>query len=282
MASKDEKEKAVPTGSEPVDNSGTSKNNENDSEQQTSDNQSQSSTDQTQSSQDKGSKQTEGSDQAGASDQQQQTTGQMSTEELLQTLQKSQQDIEQVNQKLDSLQKTSEDGQGQQPDHDSQLNELDRMLKDGEINLDEYQVRQRGIMEEKSKQQANDVVEQRLEQQKLEQATEEYMKSNPDFEQYYNSKEMQQLLKSSPLMDEVGAYERLKRSEAESKVSELQQQIEALQKERDQAVKNGAQVTDTVGKDSGAALQHGEIENNKNLGPQQGMMAALQRARQAQ
>lgn len=280
MASKDEKENSVPTGSEPVDNSGTSKNNQNDGNQQTSDSQSQSSTDQTQSSQDKGSNKTEGADQAGASDQQ--STGQMSTEELLQTLQKSQQDIEQVNQKLDSMQKPSDDGQSQEPDYESQLGELDRMLKSGEINLDEYQVRQRGIMEEKSKQQANDVVEQRLEQQKMEQATEEYMKSNPDFEQYYNSKEMQQLMKSNPLMDEVGAYERLKRSEAEGKVSELNQQIEQLQKERDNAVKNGAAVTDTVGKDSGAALQHGEIENNKNLGPQEGMMAALQRTRQAQ
>jgi hypothetical protein len=281
MAGKNDEEKSVPTGSEPVDNSGTSKNN---SDQQTSDNESQSSTDQTQSSQDKGSNQTEGSEQSGASDQQSQegTTGGKSTEELLATLQKSQQDIQQISDKLDGLQKTSDDGQAKEPDYDAQLNELDRMLKEGEINLDEYQVRQRGIMESKAEEKASSVVDQKLEQQKLEQATEKYMQENPDFEQYYNSKEMQQLMKQNPLLDEVSAYERLKRSEMEGKVSELQQQIEALQKERDQAVKNGAQVTDTVGKDSGSALQHGEIENNKNLGPQQGMLAALQRARQAQ
>ncbi len=281
MAGKNDEEKSVPTGSEPVDNSGTTKNN---SDQQASDDKSQSSSDQTQSSQDKGSKQAEGSEQSGASDQQSQegTTGGKSTEELLATLQKSQQDIQQISDKLDGLQKTSDDGQAKEPDHDAQLNELDRMLKEGEINLDEYQVRQRGIMESKAEEKASSVVDQKLEQQKLEQATEKYMQENPDFEQYYNSKEMQQLMKQNPLLDEVSAYERLKRSEMEGKVSELQQQIEALQKERDQAVKNGAQVTDTVGKDSGAALQHGEIENNKNLGPQEGMMAALQRARQAQ
>lgn len=281
MAGKNDEEKSVPTGSEPVDNSGTTKNN---SDQQASDDKSQSSSDQTQSSQDKGSKQAEGSEQSGASDQQSQegTTGGKSTEELLATLQKSQQDIQQISDKLDGLQKTSDDGQAKEPDHDAQLNELDRMLKEGEINLDEYQVRQRGIMESKAEEKASSVVDQKLEQQKLEQATEKYMQENPDFEQYYNSKEMQQLMKQNPLLDEVSAYERLKRSEMEGKVSELQQQIEALQKERDQAVKNGAQVTDTVGKDSGAALQHGEIENNKNLGPQEGMLAALQRARQAQ
>ena len=281
MPDKNKEDKSVPTGSEPVDNSGTSKNSQDNSqnkgEQQTGDNQ-------TQSSQDKGSKQTEGSEQTGASgqDSQQGTTGEKSTEELLATLQKSQSDIQQISDKLDGLQKTSDDGQAKEPDYDAQLNELDRLLKEGEIQLDEYQVRQRGIMEQKAEEKASSVVDQKLEQQKLEQATEKYMQENPDFEQYYNSKEMQQLMKQNPLLDEVSAYERLKRSEMENKVAEKDRQIAELQQERDQAVKNGAAVTDTVGKDSGAALQHGEIENNKNLGPQEGMMAALQRTRQAQ
>lgn len=279
MANKNDEERVVPTGSQVQDNSGTSGNTNKDAEQETSDAQkSQSSQDQDASSQSKGSEQTEGGEQKSGTDQQpQDTQGQRSTEELLQTLQQSQQEI---NQKLDGMQKPSDDGKSQEPDYDSQLNELDRMLQEGELNLSDYQTRQRSIMEQKAKTEASSVVDQKLQEKEMEQASDQYLQQNPDFQQYYNSQSMQQTMKQNPLLDEVGAYEHLKRVEAESKVGELQQQLEQLQKEREQAVKNGAQVTDTVGKDSGSALQHGEVENNKNLTPQDGMMAALQRARQ--
>ena len=270
MPDKNNEDKAVPTGSEPQDNSAPSKNNS----------QNQGEDGQNASSQSEGSQKTEGGESQGGNDQTQDTQGQRSTEDLLQTLQKSQQEI---SEKLDGLQKPAEEGstQSTEPDYDAQLNELDRMLQEGELNLSDYQTRQRSIMEQKAEAKAGNVVDQKLQEQKLEQASEDYIKQNPDFQQYYNSQEMQKVMKDNPLMDEIGAYEKLKRSEAENALAEKDKQIEQLKQEREQAVKNGAQVTDATGKDPGAALQHGEVENNKNLSPEQGMMAALKRSRQA-
>lgn len=274
MADKEEKEKVVPTGSRPVDNSETSKNNAKNTEQ--------GSEKQGPESQASGASQSEGSQKTteGGEGKKagEQKTGERSTEELLKTLENSQQEI---SQRLDSLTQPTEEGQAQQPDHDAQLNELDRMLKEGELNLDDYQSRQRNVMEQKFANQSSEIVDQKLQEQRMEQATEQYMQQNPDFQQYYNSREMQQIMQQNPLMDEVGAYESLKRQEAEQKNADLNQQLEQLKQERDNAVKNGAEVTDMPGKESGAALQHGEVETNKNLSPQEGMLTALRRARQA-
>lgn len=279
MAFKEEKEKVVPTGSEPVDNSGTSKNSAKNAEQSS---EKQGSQDQPSGSQPEGASQSEGSQKAAEGGESkeagEQKVGERSTEDLLKTLEQSQQ---QINQRLDSMTRPAEEGQSQEPDYDAQLNELDRMLKEGELNLDEYQSRQRSVMEQKFTNQSSEIVDQKLQEQQMEQATEQYLQNNPDFQQYYNSTVMQQVMRQNPLMDEVGAYESLKRQEAESKVAELNQQLEQLKQERDNAVKNGAEVTDMPGKESGAALQHGEVENNKNLSPQEGMLAALRRARQA-
>lgn len=281
MADKEEKEKVVQTGSQPVDNSGTSKNNAKDTEQGT---EKQGSEEQASGSQTEASSQSEGSQQKATEGGEgkeagEQKTGERSTEDLLKTLEKSQQEI---TQRLDSMTKPSEEGQKeQQPDYDAQLNELDRMLKEGELNVDDYSARVRSIQEQKFANQSSEIVDQKLKEQQMEQATDQYLQQNPDFQQYYNSQEMQQVMKQNPLLDEVGAYEYLKRQEAEQQIADLNQRLEQLQQERDNAVKNGAEVTDMPGKDSGAALQHGEVETNKNLSPEEGMKAALRRVRQA-
>lgn len=273
MPDKDKKDNAVPAGSKPVDNSKATKAEPGQSDDQkagakdqppaSADNKAAAATD------DKGS-QAKGDGAGAATDQ----TGQKSTEELMKS-------IEDVNRKLDGLSKTSEDGKTEVPDHDAQLGKLDEMLKGGEIDLEQYQKQSREIMRQQSQEQAAQAVDKRLEEQKLEEASDKYMQDNPDFHQYMESPELKQLMKQNPLFDEVSGFERLKRMEAEAKSAELNKQIEQLQHERDQAVKNGAHVTDSVGKDSGAAIQHGEIEENKNLSAREGMLAALRRSRQA-
>lgn len=275
---RDNQERVVPTGSQPQNNSAQAKTGKTGDNKSQSDNQQ---GDNSASSQNEGSQGTEGGEQQASTQQQQQDQGtekENSTEDLLKRMEKSQ---DEIRQRLDSFTKQDETAnQDQQvPDHDSQLSELDSLLEKGEITVDQYQKQSREIQEKKSQEQARNEVEKRLQEEKMEKASDQFLQENPDYPQYHKSEEMQRLMNQNPLFDEVSAYERLKRQEADSERQRLQQELDELKKTQENAVKNGERVTDSVGKEPGSSLQHGEVEEDQNLSSKEGMRAALRRTR---
>lgn len=268
----EEKESTVPSGSQPLNNSGQS---------------------QPGSSQDKGSESTSqakgqgetesgqnnatGNTQSGAGEKDE------STAQLLETLQ---QQGAQFAQLAEALQQQRGDAETPEqtgepaPDYDAQMNDLQKKLSDGEITTEEFAQQQSQIMEQKMQSSMQQMMQQYQQQQSAEQAINQYMQQNPDFSNVLQSQDAQALLQNNPVFDEVAAYEHMKRQSAESQLSELQQQVQALQQERDEAIKNGAKVTDYVSKDEGSEMRQGVEADNRNLSPEEGMRQAMRRARQ--
>ena len=272
VVNNEEQEKAIPSGSQPMNNGGQS---------------------QPARSQDKGSEDTsqaKGQGETGTSQDTATSNTQSgasekdeSTAQLLETLQ---QQGAQFAQLAEALQQQRGDAETPEtpgepaPDYDAQMQELQKKLSDGELTTEEFAQQQSQIMEQKLQTSMQQMMQQYQQQQSAEQVLNQYMQQNPDFNDVLKSQEAQSLLQQNPVFDEVAAYEHMKRQTAESQLSELQQQIQTLQQERDEAIKNGAKVTDYVSKDEGAEMRQGVEADNKNLSPEEGMRLAMRRARQ--
>lgn len=182
-----------------------------------------------------------------------------------------------LNQQMQGQQQPQEQQQG--PDYQSQLTELDSKLSDGEITLAEHTQQSRNIMQQQLTEQIASQFEEKMSQRQAEEARQRFLQENPDFEQVSQSPEFQQFLEQNPVYDVAGAYEHFKRQEQSQQLQTLKEQLDQLKQEREEAVKNGAKVTDTVGKAEGHEMRQGVQTQNDNLGVEGGMLAALRQFR---
>lgn len=184
-----------------------------------------------------------------------------------------------LNQQMQSQQQSQQQQVEQGPDYQSQLTQLDQKLSDGEITLAEHTQQSRNIMQQQLTEQITSQFEEKMSERQAEEARQRFLQENPDFEQVSQSPEFQQFLEQNPVYDVAGAYEHFKRQEQQQQMQTLQEQLDQLKQEREAAVKNGAKVTDTVGKSEGHEMRQGNQNQNDNLGVEGGMLAALRQFR---
>lgn len=214
--------------------------------------------------------------------------GDQSKEDLAAYFQKLQESNTKLAEKLDGIQtqQNNQDASGQDQTQpldqiNTQLQDLRQQVTDGDIDMQTYVDKQSELLEQKQ----SILVDQRLDQYNQEQEAmrtyERYLQENPDFREVVASQDVQGMIQQNPILDEVSGYERAKRMAAEAKVQELEQRMAALEKEQQEAVRNGDRVTDTPGKESGTDLKDAQAAD-KNLSPREGMLAALRKHRAAQ
>lgn len=269
----EDKSQAVPSGSQPVDNTSKPSGSQSSGTEAAGKGQP--------TGQDTGS---EGAGGEGGAGQQ----GEESTAQLMQTLQEQGAQFAQLAEALQQQRQSGDvetPGAQQQPsepapDFEAKVSELEKQLSDGEITTEDFAREQSKIMDQKLQYSMQQMMQQYQQEQSAQQVLQSYMQQNPDFNQVLQSKEAQQLMQQNPVFDEVSAYEHLKRANAEKQMQEMQQQVQALQQERDEAIKNGAKVTDFVSKEEGSEIRQGVEADNKNLSPEEGMLQAMRRARQ--
>ena len=194
---------------------------------------------------------------------------------------------EQITSQLSSLNERMGQGQqqeqGQQeqakPDYQSELSALDEKLSDGEITLAEHTQKSRSIMQQQLTEEIASQFEEKMSERQAEEARQRFLEQNPDFEQISQSQEFQNFLQENPVYDVAGAYEHFKRQQDQQQIQSLQQQLDQLKQQQEAAVKNGAKVTDSVGKTEGSEMRQGMQAANENLSAEQGMLAALRQFR---
>lgn len=269
-------ENVVPTNTTPQDNSASQG-----QQGSTGDNNSQNKGSE-QESQAKGSEGSQ-SEQSTGQDQnknQEEQGGDKNIDQLLNQFSELQKQVSSINNRIPES--NSEGKKEETPDFEAQLSELDQKMANGDLTMDQYLKQQRAINDQRVQQQASQIVEQKLGEKEVDEATQKFLSDNPDFQEVSQTKEFQQFMQQNPVYDVAGAYEKFKRQQDQSKIQELEQQIQTLKQQQEEAVKNGAKVTDTVGKESGAEAKEGVKTTEDNLTGDDALMAALQKYQQAQ
>lgn len=237
----------------------------------------------------------EGEDKKGASAPDSETAKQLSgktTEELLAIIEEGQKQIgKQANEvgelrkMVGEMQKTGAKDENTAPDFDAQLNDVLAQVEDGKLTMTEALRQTYAIAQGSAKELTKAELEQAAAKQQAETASQQFLSENEDFHDVVKSEDVQKLIASSPIFDEFSAYERVKRTMAESELEKTRARVAELEKEREEMIKNGAQVASKVGKAPGVEVRTAQTTKTRPRGradmraAKQSALAALERVR---
>ena len=124
------------------------------------------------------------------------------------------QQLQEMRQQMDLLAKQQPQKEGG-PDLESQFSALAQKLEDGDISMSEALSEQRKLIEQSAQQQIQTVMQSQQREAEAARIQDSFLKENPDFTELRDSGELQTIVASNPLHDNLSAYYAHKAQQAE-------------------------------------------------------------------
>ena len=176
---------------------------------------------------------------------------------------------------------TGESGQASKRDYDGELLELQNKATEGDITYSELITQSQSIQDAKTQDTVHEAIKQYDQQQQVSGVQNNFLQSNPDFQEFVNSPENQAIQSANPMMDNLSAYYANKSQSVAQENESMKQELATLKGQMQSSIKGAAaDQTLRIGTEAGGDLRGRTAQTQENMTPKQGMLAALQAARQ--
>lgn len=134
------------------------------------------------------------------------------------------------------------------PDVTSDLQATLKKFETGEATIEDVVMQSFNAGKSVAEQIVTDKLSQRDREAAVRQQQDSYLSANPDFVEHFQSGKIGDILAQNPLLNgnPVAAHQMLKAQNAQMQISQLQQQVEALTKERETSISAGRNKTGQV------------------------------------
>lgn len=201
--------------------------------------------------------------------------------------------MEKLSQQLDNLNSSIQTmGQNGQPgeqagaqeearDFDAELQALQAQATDGDISYQDLIVKSQEIQDAKTQQTVAMALQNYDNQQQATGMQQSFLQENPEYQQFVQSPENQQMQQANPMLDDISAYYSAKASREASRASQVEAELAELKARVGTSVRAAAGVqTARVGTESGSDLRQSTKSKSDNISPRDGMLGVLQGMRQ--
>ena len=162
-----------------------------------------------------------------------------------------------------------------------QLTEIQDKASRGEITYEEMLAQTAPIIKQQAVLEVQQQLEADAQQRQVQDAQGQFLQQYPDFQQFVQSPEAQALVQSNPVFDHVSAFFATREAKMAEENKALQAQVQTLTQQVQNSIKTAATTqANVVG--NGESVGVPTVFRGDGLAPQQGGLAALQRARQQQ
>ena len=114
--------------------------------------------------------------------------------------------LAEMRQQMEALAKGKPGDQAQEVDLESQFAEISQKLEDGDLSLSQAMEQQRRLIEQSSQKQLESVMQKQQREAETARIKERFLSDNPDYTEVLESGELDPIMDSNPIHDEVSAY----------------------------------------------------------------------------